>query len=162
MALRRGLQKAGQSLLRGSTGQARSHAIRGLVTFSLPDLPYDYGELQPVISARIMELHHSKHHAAYVTNFNKASEAAAEAELAGDVAKTIALHSAIKFNGGGASSPYACYQDAASPDTGHVNHDLFWKNLIPPKARHTLCALMHDANPTTGLCTTLWKAPGVY
>lgn len=71
------------------------------MTVKLPDLPYDYSELQPVISARIMELHHSKHHATYVANFNKSQEQLAEAEQAGDVARMIGLQSALKFNGGG-------------------------------------------------------------
>ena len=40
--------------------------------YKLPDLPYDYDALEPVISKKIMELHHGKHHAAYVNNVNKA------------------------------------------------------------------------------------------
>ena len=80
----------------------------------LPDLPYDYSELEPVISAEIMELHHSKHHNAYVTNLNIALEKYAEAEAKGDVATMIAMQGAIKFNGG-----------------GHVNHSIFWTNLAP-------------------------------
>ena len=47
--------------------------------FTLPDLPYDYGALEPVISAEIMQLHHSKHHAAYVNNLNIAEEKLQEA-----------------------------------------------------------------------------------
>lgn len=46
---------------------------------TLPDLPYDYGALEPVISGEIMKLHHSKHHAAYVANLNIAEEKLAEA-----------------------------------------------------------------------------------
>ena len=49
------------------------------------------------------QLHHSKHHAAYVTNFNAALGQYAEAEAKGDVARMIALQPALKFNGGGAS-----------------------------------------------------------
>lgn len=102
MALRRAGQ-LGCIFTRCSSAQpAGSHATnRGLTTAALPDLDYDYGELQPVISARIMELHHSKHHAAYVTNFNKAQETYADAEAKGDIAKMIALQGALKFNGGG-------------------------------------------------------------
>src|SRR6185436_15116406 len=48
-------------------------------TYSLPDLPYDYGALEPFISGRIMELHHDKHHAAYVAGANTALERLAEA-----------------------------------------------------------------------------------
>ena len=50
------------------------------------------------------QLHHSKHHNAYVTNYNVALQQYAEAEQKGDIARMIALHPAIKFNGGGASA----------------------------------------------------------
>eukprot|EP00467_Chlorarachnion_reptans_P016759 CAMPEP_0114506748 /NCGR_PEP_ID=MMETSP0109-20121206/11600_1 /TAXON_ID=29199 /ORGANISM="Chlorarachnion reptans, Strain CCCM449" /LENGTH=196 /DNA_ID=CAMNT_0001685371 /DNA_START=127 /DNA_END=717 /DNA_ORIENTATION=- len=83
-------------------------------TYSLPDLKYDYAALEPTISAKIMELHHSKHHQTYVNNLNAALESYAEAEAKNDVAKMIALQGAIKFNGG-----------------GHVNHSIFWENLAP-------------------------------
>ena len=46
---------------------------------TLPDLPYDYSALEPVISAEIMQLHHSKHHQTYVNNYNVASEKLSEA-----------------------------------------------------------------------------------
>ena len=68
---------------------------------TLPDLPYDYNSLNPVIIPEIMELHHKKHHQTYITNLNKALEQAAEAEHKGDLSAMIALQSAIKFNGGG-------------------------------------------------------------
>ncbi len=83
---------------------------------SLPDLPYDYSALEPVISAEIMQLHHSKHHQTYVNNLNVAEEKLAEAAAKGDVTAAVALQPAIKFNGG-----------------GHVNHSIFWKNLCPVK-----------------------------
>ena len=89
-------------------------STRTIVTAKLPDLSYDYGALEPVISGEIMQLHHSKHHNTYVTNFNAAMEKYAEAEQKGDIAGMIALQGAIKFNGG-----------------GHVNHSIFWKNLAP-------------------------------
>ncbi|KAF4352770.1 hypothetical protein G4B88_010170 [Cannabis sativa] len=73
---------------------------RGLQTFSLPDLPYDYGALEPAISGEIMQLHHQKHHQAYVTNYNKALEQLHEAISKGDSATVAKLQSAIKFNGG--------------------------------------------------------------
>jgi len=82
--------------------------------YQLPDLPYDFNALEPVISAEIMELHYKKHHQGYVTNLNAALEKYHEAEAKKDIAQMIALQSAIKFNGG-----------------GHVNHTLFWSTLAP-------------------------------
>src|ERR1700761_512990 len=82
--------------------------------YTLPELPYDFSALEPVISAKIMQLHYSKHHNAYVTNLNAALEQLAEAEQKQDLAKQIALQQAIKFNGG-----------------GHINHSIFWTNLSP-------------------------------
>ncbi len=67
----------------------------------LPDLPYDYNALEPAISGQIMELHHSKHHQTYVNGFNAALEKYQNAESKGDIATTIALQGALKFNGGG-------------------------------------------------------------
>ncbi len=81
----------------------------------LPDLPYDFSALEPVISAEIMQLHYSKHHQAYVNNLNVALEKHAEAEKKGDLAAMIALQGAIRFNGG-----------------GHLNHSIFWSHLAPP------------------------------
>eukprot|EP00090_Calanus_glacialis_P046294 TRINITY_DN901_c0_g1_i2.p1 TRINITY_DN901_c0_g1~~TRINITY_DN901_c0_g1_i2.p1 ORF type:complete len:225 (+),score=78.55 TRINITY_DN901_c0_g1_i2:39-713(+) len=83
-------------------------------THSLPDLPYDYNSLEPVISAEIMQLHHSKHHATYVNNLNIAEEKLADAVAKSDVSSVIGLHGALKFNGG-----------------GHLNHSIFWQNLCP-------------------------------
>lgn len=61
-----------------------------------------------------MQLHHSKHHQAYVTNLNIALKTYATAIAANDIPSQIALQAAIKFNGG-----------------GHINHSLFWENLSP-------------------------------
>ncbi|KAI1716768.1 iron/manganese superoxide dismutase, alpha-hairpin domain-containing protein [Ditylenchus destructor] len=66
----------------------------------LPDLPYDYGALEPVISAEIMRRHHQKHHATYVNNLNVAEEKCHEALQKGDVRAAITLRGALKFNGG--------------------------------------------------------------
>lgn len=52
---------------------------------TLPDLPYDYAALEPIISRDIMNLHHSKHHATYVTNLNAAEEKLKAAVEKGDV-----------------------------------------------------------------------------
>ena len=84
--------------------------------FTLPDLPYDFNALEPVISAEIMQIHHQKHHAAYVSNLNLALEKFEEARSKDDLNTQVALQSQIKFNGG-----------------GNINHSIFWKNLCPPK-----------------------------
>ncbi|KAI3363716.1 hypothetical protein L3Q82_001332 [Scortum barcoo] len=81
---------------------------------TLPDLTYDYGALEPHISAEIMQLHHSKHHATYVNNLNVTEEKYQEALAKGDVTAQVALQPALKFNGG-----------------GHINHTIFWTNLSP-------------------------------
>ncbi len=89
-------------------------------SYQLPELPYDFNALEPVISAEIMELHYSKHHKGYVTNLNAALEKYHEAETKNDVPSMIALQQAIKFNGG-----------------GHINHSIFWTILAPEaKAGH--------------------------
>ncbi len=84
-------------------------------SYQLPELPYDFGALEPIISAEIMKLHYDKHHRAYVTNLNNALEKYHEAETKNDVAQMISLQSAIRFNGG-----------------GHINHSIFWTILAPP------------------------------
>jgi Fe-Mn family superoxide dismutase len=82
--------------------------------YTLPDLPYDYGALDPAISGKIMELHHDKHHAAYVTGANLALEKIGEAQEAGNFATINMLEKNLAFNLG-----------------GHINHSIFWKNLSP-------------------------------
>lgn len=74
---------------------------RGLQTFSLPDLPYDYGALEPAISGEIMQIHHQKHHQTYVTNYNKSLEQLDAAMEKGCASTVVKLQAAIKFNGGG-------------------------------------------------------------
>ncbi|GER38338.1 superoxide dismutase [Striga asiatica] len=88
--------------------------FRGLQTVSLPDLSYDYGALEPAISGEIMQLHHQKHHQAYITNYNKALEQLDTAISKKDTLTIVKVQSAIKFNGG-----------------GHINHSIFWNNLAP-------------------------------
>lgn len=82
--------------------------------YTLPELTYDYSALEPNISAKIMELHHSKHHKAYVDGANLAVEKLAEARDNGDLANVNKLEKDLAFNLG-----------------GHVNHSIFWQNMTP-------------------------------
>ncbi|MBL6592873.1 MAG: superoxide dismutase [Candidatus Aquiluna sp.] len=84
------------------------------MTYQLPELNYGYSALEPHISARIMELHHSKHHQAYVTGANAALEAMEKARSEDNFATLPKLQKDLAFNLG-----------------GHVNHSIFWKNLSP-------------------------------
>src|ERR1041384_4617327 len=82
--------------------------------YVLPDLPFDYGALEPHISAEIMTLHHDKHHRAYVEGANKTLEQLAEARAKSDYTRIAALEHALAFN-----------------VSGHVLHSIFWNNLMP-------------------------------
>jgi len=85
-----------------------------MADYTLPELGYDYAALEPHISATIMELHHTKHHQAYVTGANGAIAAMAAARDADDFANINKLEKDLAFNLG-----------------GHVNHSIFWTNLSP-------------------------------
>jgi Fe-Mn family superoxide dismutase len=86
-------------------------------SYQLPKLPYSFSSLEPVISAEILELHYTKHHQAYVNNFNAALDQYHDAEEKKDLTAMLALESTISFNGG-----------------GHQNHSLFWECLSPAKS----------------------------
>ncbi|CAM4008338.1 MULTISPECIES: superoxide dismutase [Helcobacillus] len=83
-----------------------------MADYTLPDLSYDYGALEPNISGRIMELHHSKHHKTYVDGANTALEKLAEAREKDDFGTINQLEKNLAFN-----------------LAGHVNHTVFWNNL---------------------------------
>jgi Fe-Mn family superoxide dismutase len=83
-----------------------------MTVYTLPELPYDYAALEPHISAKIMELHHSKHHAAYVAGANAALEQMAEARSTNSFATINKLEKDLAFHLG-----------------GHINHSIFWTNL---------------------------------
>lgn len=85
----------------GAAIAAASTQSRGVHVFTLPDLAYDYGALEPVISGEIMQIHHQKHHQTYITNYNKALEQLHDAVGKADPSTTVKLQNAIKFNGGG-------------------------------------------------------------
>jgi len=85
-----------------------------MADYTLPELAYDYAALEPSISASIMELHHSKHHQAYVTGANTALAQLTEARDKGDLTYVNKLEKDLAFNLG-----------------GHINHSIFWTNLSP-------------------------------
>jgi len=87
------------------------------MSFTLPPLPYSFDALEPYIDAKTMEIHHDKHHNAYVTNVNKALESAPDLaklsveELCVSLSKVPeSIRTAVRNNGG-----------------GHLNHTMFWK-----------------------------------
>jgi superoxide dismutase, Fe-Mn family len=85
-------------------------------TFQLPELPYGKNALEPYIDEKTMEIHHGKHHNAYVTNLNKAMEEEhIEVESIEELCRSISQYSAAVRNNGG----------------GHYNHSLFWKIMSP-------------------------------
>ena len=90
------------------------------MTYTLPELGYDYAALEPHIDAKTMEIHHTKHHQAYITKANAALEGT---EFEGSDIEAIlstidqlpeSIKGAVQNNGG-----------------GHANHSLFWKLLTP-------------------------------
>lgn len=84
------------------------------MTYRLPDLVYDYGALEPHYSGRIVELHHDKHHAAYVGGANTTLDKLAEARSADDLSAIVGLEKTLAFN-----------------LSGHVLHSIFWRNMSP-------------------------------
>ena len=82
--------------------------------YVLPDLDYDVAALEPHISGEIMELHHGKHHKAYVEKANETLERIDEARVKNELSAIAGLEQALAFN-----------------VSGHVLHSIFWKNLIP-------------------------------
>ncbi|MFD3457731.1 superoxide dismutase [Streptomyces sp. NPDC058691] len=84
--------------------------------YTLPDMPYDYAALEPAITGEILELHHAKHHAAYVKGANDTLEQIAEARDKDVLTPTalVGLEKTFAFN-----------------LSGHVLHSIFWQNLSP-------------------------------
>lgn len=94
------------------------------MAFTVPPLPYAFDALEPYIDKQTMEIHHDKHHGAYVTNLNKALESATNLqnktveELLANNCATVPenIRTAVRNNGG-----------------GHINHSMFWQ-IMAPKA----------------------------
>jgi Fe-Mn family superoxide dismutase len=84
------------------------------MTYTLPDLPYDPAALEPHYSGEIVELHHGKHHAAYVAGANTTLDKLEAARAANDFATIVGLEKTLAFN-----------------VAGHVMHSIFWQNMSP-------------------------------
>ncbi len=111
----------------------------------LPDLPYSHDELEPFIDKTTMEIHHGKHHNAYVTNLNNAIsgneslESKSIIELISDLDSVPEdIRGAVRNNGG-----------------GHANHSLFWSIMGPGKGGEPSGALGEAINSTFGSFETL-------
>ena len=110
------------------------------MAFELPQLPYGYDALEPHIDKETMNIHHTKHHNAYVTNLNNALEGHAELasksieDLISDLdAVPESIRTAVRNNGG-----------------GHANHSLFWKLLSPEGAGEPTGELAEAINSKFG------------
>ena len=105
-----------------------------MAVYELPELDYAYDALEPHISAEIMELHHSKHHANYVGGANAALEALEKLRDEGTNQDAVrALSKNLAFNLG-----------------GHTNHSIFWKNLSPNGGGEPTGALAEAINRDFG------------
>jgi superoxide dismutase, Fe-Mn family len=106
------------------------------MAFELPKLPYAYDALEPHIDARTMEIHHSKHHQAYITNLNAAIEGTElEGKSIEEILKVCKDKPAVRNNGG-----------------GFWNHNLFWEVMAPNKG----------GEPTGDLATAINEAFGSF
>lgn len=105
------------------------------MAFELPQLPYSFASLEPHIDARTMEIHHGKHHQAYVTNLNNAV-AGTDAEKLSieEICRTISKYPVAVRNNGG----------------GHYNHDLFWKIMKAGGGGQPTGALAEAINSSFG------------
>jgi Fe-Mn family superoxide dismutase len=102
-------------------------------TYTLPDLDYDYGALAPHISGEIMELHHAKHHAAYVKGANTALEKLEAARGSKDFTTISMLEKNLAFH-----------------LSGHVLHSVFWTNLSPDGGGEPTGEVADSLNATHG------------
>lgn len=107
---------------RASMAQGAPAAAGGAPVFTLPPLPYAYDALAPHIDARTMEIHHTKHHQAYVNAANKALESRPDLrELGGEqlITRLDAFEDPLRTT-------------LRNQLGGHLNHSFFWTNLAPP------------------------------
>ncbi len=92
--------------------------------FTLPDLPYEYGALEPVISKSIMQLHHAKHHKTYVEKLNAALEQVPD----------LADRSLVELLSRLDEVPESVRLAVRNQGGGHYNHSLFWQCMSPDTA----------------------------
>lgn len=105
------------------------------MAFTLPNLPYAFNALEPHIDARTMEIHHGKHHNAYVTNLNKAIAGTdAENKSIEEICRSVSKYPAAVRNNGG----------------GHFNHSLFWTIMGPDAGGQPSGALAQAIDSTFG------------
>ena len=97
------------------------------MAFTVPALPYAFDALEPYIDKQTMEIHHDKHHAAYVTNLNKALESAPDLQNK-TVEELLANNCAIV--------PESIRTAVRNNAGGHINHSMFWQ-IMAPKAGGT-------------------------
>src|SRR5690606_3390425 len=105
----------------------RTHSSQGILSMSytLPVLPYAYDALEPHIDSKTMEIHHSKHHQAYINNIN--------AGIAGTEWEDLSVEALIsKFN----EVPKQLRQNVINNASGHANHSLFWTVMSPDGGGH--------------------------
>jgi superoxide dismutase, Fe-Mn family len=108
---------------------------KNIMAFTLPSLAYSLNALEPHIDAKTMEIHHSKHHQAYVTNLNNAV-AGTDAENLSieEICKNISKYPAAVRNNGG----------------GHYNHSMFWEIMAPNAGGEPTAALADAINSAFG------------
>ena len=110
------------------------------MAFKLPDLPYSFDALEPVIDAKTMEVHHDKHHATYVNNLNKAVEN--YPEWASKSIEDLMIH--LK------EVPEEIRTAVRNKGGGHYNHSLFWKMMAPVGTTELKGALLDKINESFG------------
>ncbi|PKM68023.1 MAG: superoxide dismutase [Firmicutes bacterium HGW-Firmicutes-2] len=108
------------------------------MSFQLPELPYSYDALEPHFDAMTMEIHHSKHHAAYTNNLNTALEGQGIDQTIEEILASlnnlpVDIQTAVRNNGG-----------------GFYNHSLFWKGLSPDGGGNPSGALAEAIESTFG------------
>src|SRR3984893_15346210 len=127
-----------------NTGRQRQPSLqlylrRFVMAFEVPKLPYDYAALEPYIDTQTMQLHHDKHHAAYVNNLNAALEGTAFANLSIDQVSA-------RLN----EFPEEKRTAVRNNDGGHLNHSDFWVTMTPGGSKEPTGELANAINTKFG------------